>query len=133
MVRCLIVIALLMFCSGCSKDSHEQVAKEYLGVMDQLVTSCDSISDPKSAETAKEKIGILLEKLKALKSRSEKLGDADETTKTKIEKKYLSELDTLTARFSETFQKIDGEKEVVKVLESEFKTLANLVNARPLN
>ena len=67
MIRCLIVITLLVLCIGCSKDSHERVAKEYLSVMDQLVKTCESISDPKSAEASKEKIGGLLEQLKVLR------------------------------------------------------------------
>ena len=47
-----------------------------------------AISTAKSAEASKEKISGLMEQLKVLKSRSEELGNADETTKANIEKKY---------------------------------------------
>ncbi len=122
---------LLLF-SGCAKDSHEQVAREYLDVMGKLVKTCESLSDSKSAEKSKEEIEEFLVQLKELKTRSEDLGDADESTRISIEKKYETEFKSLSKKFSETFDKIEKQEEVAKVLESEFKTLSNLVNAKPM-
>ncbi|MEE2641145.1 MAG: hypothetical protein VX768_11005 [Planctomycetota bacterium] len=122
---------LLTF-AGCSKDSHEQVARDYLQVMEKIVSTCSEISDPQAAENCKEKIGGLLDQLKQLKTRSEDLGDADQATQKTIEKKYETELKSLTTRFSETFEKMEKEQEIAQVLESEFKTLAILLNSKPI-
>ena len=122
----------LLTLAGCSKDSHEQVARDYLQVMEKILSTCSEISDPRAAENCKEKIGGLLDQLKQLKTRSEDLGDADQATQKTIEKKYETELKSLTTRFSETFEKMEKEQEIAQVLESEFKTLAILLNSKPI-
>lgn len=129
----LLLLAGLVGIVGCGKDTHEQVAREYIDVMDELVRTCSSIPDSNAAKQAKKKIGDLLSQLKELKVRSGDLGDADEKTRSSIEAKYKEKFASLSQKFSETFDVIQKEKkEVAEVLESEFKTLASLVNAKPL-
>lgn len=132
MAKYSVLILLLLLATGCNKDTHEQVARDYLNVMHQFVKTCDSIVDAEAAKESKEKLGRLLDQLKALKTRSKQLGVADEKTRTTIESRYDEEFASLSKHFTDTVVKLESKTEVVEQLESELKTLANLVNARPL-
>ena len=132
MPRFFILLTLLLVVSGCSKDSHEQVARDYLDVMTKFVSKCETISDPKAAKESKEEIGELLSELKLLKTRSKELGIADKNTQNAIEKKYEKEFTSLSENYTKAVSKIEQNPDVVEELKSELKTLANLVNARPI-
>lgn len=131
MARIAILIFIVLFV-GCSKDSHEQLTHDYLNVMDQLVKTCRSIDDAGSAKAEKAKIDELLGELKQLKTRTTELGVVDEETQANIKQKYESQIDSLSKNFSDAIAKIEEKPEVVRELESELKTLASLVNARPI-
>lgn len=162
MIRFLLLVTLVSVTVGCAKDSHEEVTREYLDVMRELLKVCNSLSEQVSVENsdtepnkkevpqnenakaessqaghdeskttaAKEKIGELLTQLKQLQKRLDELGDVDQSTRDKITKKYKGEFESLNEKFSNTISRIKKQEKVAEALESELKTLANLLNAK---
>lgn len=138
---------------GCASDSHDQIATEFLEVMNRVVSVCDQIevgasSDPEdpsgkedakqletaavteSAKKIKPQLAALLSELKSLESRLNSIDDVDDETKTKLSRRFESEFESLRPKFSRAMQKLEHPA-AKKVLETEIKTLSSMFHAKP--
>lgn len=139
---------------GCASESHDQIATEFLEVMNRVVSVCDQIkvgesSDQKdptrkeddttqqeiaavteSAEKIKPKLAALLTELKSLESRLNAIDDVDDETKTRLSRQFESEFESLRPKFSRAMKKLEHPA-AKNVLETEIKTLSSMFNAKP--
>lgn len=147
-------LALLSsLCLGCASESHDQIASEFLEVMNRVVSVCDRIevggdsdsednaqkADNKqlgtaavteSAEKIKPQLAALLSELKSLESRLDSIDEVDDETKTKLSRRFESEFESLRPKFSQAMKKLEHPA-VKKVLETEIKTLSSMFHAKP--
>lgn len=148
------LFCLVLLFAGCGGESHDQIAIQFLDVMDRVIAVCDQIEIPvaaeektdtqknradsetaiasitKSAEKIKPKLTSLLSELKGLESRLNSIEDVDDETKQKLSQRFHSEFETLRPKFSSAMKKLEHPA-VKTVLETEIKTLSSMFNAKP--
>jgi len=81
-----LLFASLAFLSACSGGAatHESVAKEGTQLMNDFVTTLESISDKKTAEAAKPKLVAIEKSMEELKKKAEALGKASPEVEAKL-------------------------------------------------
>jgi hypothetical protein len=111
------IVALLCCATqGRAADTFEDLVKESIKSMKQLVEVLETVKDEASAKTAKPKLEKMGKDMQALQARAKKLGEPSKEDKEKLEKKYKPELESLSKKLIGELLRIQGNPETAKVL-----------------
>ena len=96
----ILVFASLSFLPACGGGaaSHESVAKESTQVMNNFVTTLESISDKKSAEAARPKLEAIEKSMEELKKKAEALGKASPEVEAKLTEQGKAQMGEIMRR-----------------------------------
>src|SRR5262249_985897 len=107
--------------SGCSSDSHDQLVKEMIEVLEDASSAMGKIKDQKTAKENMDAVAAALKKdgkkLKSLTARSEALGEhLDPDEKGRLDKEYY-------AKFQEAYKRVSNEWDRIKKIKGVEKEL----------
>jgi predicted transcriptional regulator len=99
------VIGTIVLCaSGCG-DSHDAVARDMLSTMKELSAAVKGVKDEASVQEAVTRLEALADRMKALKKRSDTLGEAPKeianTLRTKYEQEFREASDSIRQDFAQ--------------------------------
>ncbi|MEM7201977.1 MAG: hypothetical protein AAF628_17045 [Planctomycetota bacterium] len=104
-------LPLLVACGG---DSHASVSEALLGVVDEIASVVEGISDKASAEAARPVLEQLGERMVELQNKAKALGKPDEATNADLESKRTN--DPRTKRLQAAMMRAFAKPEAAKVL-----------------
>jgi len=79
-----VAIFAIFALSGCG-SSHEEVADEFMDLMEQYVDALAEVKDEASAKKAASKLDTIADKMEKLKKKADRMSDPSEEVEKKIE------------------------------------------------
>ena len=123
-LRRLAVLSLLALASlGLSQcgggETHEKIMKDMISVMNRLGDLMGGIKDKATAEAAKPKLSALVDELKAVKARMDKIGEPKGKLADDLKAKYEKEMKAAMEKFTGSIMKaMTAGPEVAETLKS---------------
>ena len=127
----LVLLALLLPVAGCGDSAdaattHEGVARQIAGTIEEMVEVLDGVTDEATAEAAKAKMEDFGARFKALAERVEELGEPDPATVERLNAEMESTMQKLTARMQDLAAKAMSNPHVRDVLEALGSVMADM-------
>lgn len=115
------VLAFTLLLTGCGGDTHEGLANETVGLLNEFATVLDGVSDEASAKAAVPKLEAISTKLSEMKKRVDALPKLSEAENKALEDKMQKEMGTFMGKFMGAAMKLANKPELQKILEEPMK------------
>jgi len=92
------MLVVLAVCGGCNSGSADDVMKDTVSTMNEMADVLDTIKDQESAKAARPKLENLLQRLKDLKAKADKI-KVTKSEEERLKKKYEPDLKKIHDRF----------------------------------
>ena len=119
------LLTLALFLTGCGGDTHESLANETVGLLNEFATVLEGVNDEASAKAAAPKLEAIGTKLSEMKKRVDALPKLSEAENKALEEKMQKEMGTFMGKMMGAAMKLAEKPEVQKILEEPMKKFQN--------
>jgi hypothetical protein len=115
----LVSLAVLMLALvGCdSKPTHESLAQEAIGKMNEMAGVLEGVTDEASAKAAKPKLQAIDASMKELKAKEEKLGKLSADEEKRLKEKYEPQMEEAMKKLIAQFGRLATDPKLASVLD----------------
>jgi len=126
MPRLLVLMASLVFAlglPGCGKPTHEDLARESIGTMNEIADVLAKITDKASAQKHVGELEKLSAKMKEQKAQMDKMGEPSEKDAEAMLKKLEGDLNAATQKMTREMSRIAQDPAIMEVLGPVFEKM----------
>ncbi len=121
----LLTLIMPILLVGCA-DTYDSAMDDSIKVMESYVSIIEGVTNLESAKAAKLKFEQLTDRLQAIKTRTDGLGEPDLETQERLKEKFKTRMEDVSKRMQAAMMKLMGKPEVMAEMQKSMQSLQEL-------